>query len=62
MNKTYFVLSQGEQPVRVFLCEELAKQEGSEYSDPYLDVFDEEGIRVQSLKFDYDSQNWTEDF
>lgn len=62
MNKTYWVLSQGEQPAKIFFTEERAKSEGANYSDPYLDVFDDEGNKVQSLKYEWFTCNWTEDF
>lgn len=59
MNKTYWVLSDGENPQKIFFTEERAKSEGQGYRS-YLDVFDDEGNLVQSLKCG--DGYWTEDF
>lgn len=61
----YFVLSEGENPARLFFDENVAKTEGKDYSDPYLDVFDEKGNKVEALKLVNDgtgNMEWTKDF
>ena len=63
----YYVLSQGENPKRIFFDENVAKQEGSEFSNAYLDVFDADGMHVQAWHLADDGTGtgdleWTTDF
>jgi hypothetical protein len=62
----YYVLSQGEEPIKLFFNEATAFADGAEWSNAYLDVFNEEGNKVESFKLEYNSDNdsfvWTKDF
>lgn len=61
----YYVLSEGEQPARLFFDEVEAKTKGKDYRDPYLDVFNEKGEKIQALKLvrdDDGKEEWTTNF
>ncbi len=60
MNKTYWVLSDGEKPIRMFFLEDEAKQCAEHIGADFIDVFDDDGEVVQSIKFVNDV--WTEEF
>jgi hypothetical protein len=61
----YYLLSQGEDPTRLFFDETVAMTEGKEYSNAYLDIFDALGNKVKAYKLVDDGAGnmvWTTDF
>lgn len=60
----YYVLSRGENPVQLFFDEQTAMKAGEETFDAYLDIFDEQGNKLETLKHvtDGDACWWTDGF
>jgi hypothetical protein len=58
--KSYYVLSRGEQPVGLFFTPEEATIAAEDVCDPYLDVFNEKGLHLRTLK--WFKGGWTADF
>lgn len=63
--KTYFVLSDGENPIQILFSEPFAKTLGEKVNNAYIDIFDQDGFHVEVIKHVYDDNDvsvWTSDF